>query len=155
MAGRTIRVSAKAVIIRAGELLVTVNKDHGGTFYLLPGGGQEPGETLPEALSRECREEIGAEVVLGRFLCLRDYIGANHEFADIDGEVHQVELMFACDLAPGAEPDLELDSDPMQTGAAWLPLSRLEDHRLFPLSLRPLLACGLEGLTDPYLGAVN
>jgi 8-oxo-dGTP diphosphatase len=152
---KPVRVSAKAVIIRDDKLLVTVNRDTDDLFYLLPGGGQENGEALPAALRRECREELGVDIVVGRFLCLRDYIGANHEFAAIDGDVHQLELMFACELAPGEEPDLELDSDPMQTGATWLPLSRLESYRLFPLSLRPLLALGLDRLSDPYLGAVN
>ncbi len=152
---KPVRVSAKAVIIRDGKLLVTKNRDDEDIFYLLPGGGQKPGETLPAALRRECREELGVDVNVGRFLCLRDYIGANHEFAAIDGEVHQVELMFACELAPGEEPNLELESDSMQTGGDWIPLHRLESYRLFPLSLRPLLARGLDRLTDPYLGAVN
>ena len=32
----------------------------------LPGGKVEPGETDEEALVRECREELGVEVMLGR-----------------------------------------------------------------------------------------
>lgn len=154
---KPVRVSAKAVIVRDGALLATVNEDDDGVFYLLPGGGQENGETLPDTLRRECREELGAEVTVGRLLCLRDYIGANHEFAHVDGDVHQLELMFACELAPGEEPDLTRDHDSMQTGAAWLPLDRLEDHRLFPLSLRPRLRLHdeLEKLKGDYLGDVN
>src|SRR5690606_18703491 len=38
---RYVRVSAKAVIIRADHLLVTAHRDERGEYYLLPGGGQE------------------------------------------------------------------------------------------------------------------
>lgn len=96
----TIRVSAKAIIIRNGRLLATKNVDDKGVFYVLPGGGQQPGEPLPVALRRECKEEIGVEVKVGDLVLVRDYIGSNHEFAQWDGDVHQVELMLLCSL-PG------------------------------------------------------
>jgi len=44
-----IRNSAKAIIIKDGKLLCTKNKNKFGIFYLLPGGGQEPFETIIEA----------------------------------------------------------------------------------------------------------
>ena len=33
-------------------------------FYELPGGGVEDGEDFKEAITRECREEIGCEVII-------------------------------------------------------------------------------------------
>ncbi len=50
-----VRTAAKGIIVRDGELLVTVNHDQQGLYYLLPGGGQRPGESLPQSLKRECR----------------------------------------------------------------------------------------------------
>lgn len=79
-----VRNSAKALIIRENQLLCTKNKDQWGVFYLLPGGGQEPGENLPDTLRRECREEIGAGIVIGELRYIREYIGKNHEFAEWD-----------------------------------------------------------------------
>lgn len=152
---KPVRTSAKAVIIREGRLLVTVNEDPQGTFYLLPGGGQEPGETLRAALIRECEEELGAAVIPGRLLGVRDYIGAHHEFSPEDDGVHQLELMFAGALAPGAVPRTDLRSDAMQTGCAWLALAELEEKRLYPLDLRDWLARGAPALGDPYLGDIN
>lgn len=61
---KAIRNSAKALIIVDGKLLCTKNEDQWGFFYLLPGGGQNPGENLWDALRRECREEIAAEIVI-------------------------------------------------------------------------------------------
>jgi len=56
-----IRNSAKAVIIKDGKVLLTQNIDEEGLFYLFPGGGQEKGETLHEAVVRECIEELGEQ----------------------------------------------------------------------------------------------
>ena len=46
---RHIRNSAKAIIIKDEKILLTKNQDTLGIFYLLPGGGQEPGESIVEA----------------------------------------------------------------------------------------------------------
>ena len=152
-----IRVSAKAVIIRDGELLTTVNHYEGEEpFRLLPGGGQEPGEPLEDAVRRECREEIGCDVSVGELLFVRDYIGSNHRFASRQSHLHQVEIMFSCSLPTGAEPRLTGEGDDFQTGVAWVPLDRLEEERFFPRALAPRLRALAAGRKEPgYLGAVN
>lgn len=63
-----IRNSAKAVIIDSGRLLLTRNRDHIGTYYLFPGGGQEFGEPLADTVVRECLEEIGRTVEVSDLL---------------------------------------------------------------------------------------
>lgn len=151
---KPIRNSIKAVILRDGYVLLTRNRDDWGEFYLFPGGGQEPGETMADALVRECREEIDTEVHIGRLLWVREYIGAHHEFAAWDGDVHQIEFMFECRLPEGAQPQNGCLTDTMQTGVEWVPLEELLDLRMYPQTLRPLLAAGLPG--EPvYLGDVN
>jgi 8-oxo-dGTP pyrophosphatase MutT (NUDIX family) len=151
-----IRNSLKAIIIRDGRLLVIGKRDSGGLWYLLPGGGQLAGECFRETLERECREEIGAAVAMGRLRFIREYIGRNHEFAAFDGDVHQVELMFACDL-PGdyAEARNGHDPDVGQVGVYWLELARLMDYRLYPMTLRPLLMDSGGPPPPVYLGDVN
>ena len=63
-----IRNSAKGIIFRGEEVLLTKNLDDEGFFYLFPGGGQEFGETLHDAVKRECMEEVGQEVEVGELL---------------------------------------------------------------------------------------
>lgn len=61
------RVVVGAAIVRDGRLLVAQRSypaELAGRWEL-PGGGVEPGETEREALVRECREELGAEVRIG------------------------------------------------------------------------------------------
>ena len=55
---KPIRNSAKAVIIQNEKILLTKNKDDFGFFYLFPGGGQDHGEELKDAVKRECLEEL-------------------------------------------------------------------------------------------------
>ncbi len=151
---RSVRVSVKAVIIAGGSVLLVRNTDDRGDWYLLPGGGQTHGETIEQALQRECLEEVGTAVVMGRLLFIRDYIAARHEFAEEDGDAHQLELMFRCRIAPGENPRLGNTPDPYQRGVEWLPLKSLGDYRLYPSPLRVLLAKPLPRQAV-YLGDVN
>ena len=147
------RVSAKAVIVRDDQLLVIVKRDTGGEYYALPGGGQDDFETLPEAVRRECLEEIGVDVEVGELLCVRDYIARNHEFAAHQPEVHQVELLFSCRVAADCTPRVGEVPDDGQEGVAWLPLAALAAARLYPAALR--LALAAPGRSGGYLGDVN
>lgn len=152
----SVRTSAKAIIIRDGKLLVTRNRDADGDWFLLPGGGQNHGESLDAALKRECREEIGADVKVGRLVLVRDYIGVNHEFASEQSHVHQLDLMFECELAEGADPGQGSEPDAYQTGVAWLPLTELAGLRLYPLAIRNLLSSWSRSpASNVYLGDVN
>lgn len=129
--------------------------DAQGDYYLLPGGGQLPGESLSETLRRECLEEASAEVEPRDLRLVRDYIGKNHEFAEHDADFHQVELMFECSIRnpeavkPGSHPDSN------QTGIEWLDLSRIEDYRLYPSALKQRLSASGVTPGPVYLGDVN
>ena len=156
-----LRVATKAVIVEKERLLCTrnIHPGDGDVWYCLPGGGQQPGETLEEALLRECQEEIGAAVEIGQIVFARDYIGENHEFAAFEPDVHQVEIMFQCRLAEGERPGRGLAPDSHQTGFEWLDLDRLDDYRFYPAALKDALASlasgGSIGPGARYLGDVN
>ena len=150
-----VRISAKAVIVADGRVLLLKHRDSVGDWYSLPGGGQKHGETLEEAVRRECLEETGLQVRMGRLLFVRDYIAQHHEFADEDGEAHQVELMFECELVDGVTPVLGVAPDKMQTGVEWLKLSDLASCRMYPKAVARILAKGVPLGGAVYLGDVN
>ncbi len=56
------RTSAKAVIIKNGKLLAIKLNDGKEEWYILPGGGQDGEEILPQTVEREVKEEVGIEV---------------------------------------------------------------------------------------------
>ena len=125
------RNSAKAVIINDNKLLAIEKMDDGGPWYLLPGGGQEFGETLVNALKRECLEGIGAEVEVGNMILSREYIGKNHEFSETDSDFHQVEFYFNCTLISSIDEDAATKPDIGQTGIRWISLDD-SNLRLYP-----------------------
>jgi ADP-ribose pyrophosphatase YjhB (NUDIX family) len=149
-----VRVSVKAVIIRDGRLLVNRcrHKD-GSPFYILPGGGQEAGETLHDALRRECLEEIGCPVTPGRLLFVRDYLGVLHKQPDKSAQ--QVEVMFAADVAAGKTPRVGESPDEYQDGVEWLPLERLAECEFYPLGLRERIAALSKEMGGAYVGAID
>ena len=52
---RQVRTSAKAVVIQHGKLLVIKLNDGKEEWYILPGGGQDSEELLPETVEREVK----------------------------------------------------------------------------------------------------
>lgn len=152
---KRLRNSAKAVIIKNGELLVTENRSMGTVWYLLPGGGQKHGETITDALIRECIEELSIPVIPLDLLFIRDYISRNHEFAAEDADAHQVEFMFRCEIPEGAQPSMGGTPDPMQTGVAWLPLEKIDEFSLYPKKLKEILKNGIPDNHPVYLGDIN
>jgi A/G-specific adenine glycosylase len=61
-----------AVIWRNGsEFLIAQRQPEGllGGLWEFPGGKIEPGETMPECVARELREELAVEVEVGELLC--------------------------------------------------------------------------------------
>jgi 8-oxo-dGTP diphosphatase len=150
-----VRNSAKAIIIQDRWLLAIKYIDQQGEWFTLPGGGQEAGETLHQALQRECLEEFGLEIEIGPLRYIREYIAINHEFADHDSEVHQVEFMFTCSLSGTPAEMKTTKPDPGQVGITWLLVDDLTSCRLYPKFIRALLKTAPDLSGPIYLGDVN
>lgn len=88
---------AAAIIEKQGKILIGKRRGSGSCAGLweFPGGKQEPGETLPEALRRECREELGIAVSVGG-LCARIV----HQYPD-----REVGLSFFYAMAEDGVPE--------------------------------------------------
>lgn len=137
--GKPARYGAKALIMERGRILCLKKQGDIGAFYVLPGGGQNPGELLPEALVRECREELGARVEVGRIRFLQEYIGDNHDFRDVHKGLHFVNAYFECLLLEpaGTHP---LEPDEGQVGWEWLEIGSLASLPFYPRVLAARLA---------------
>ncbi|WP_211748663.1 NUDIX domain-containing protein [Paenibacillus sp. Marseille-Q4541] len=134
-----VRCGVKAVIIKNNSLL-TIKKhdDIFGADYTLPGGGQEFGETIIEALKREIIEEVGVDINVKHLLFLREYIGKNHHEDSIHADIHVVDHIFYCELIEEEQNDVRGTSpDEDQLGIEWIPLKKLSEYRFFPRALIP------------------
>ncbi|MDD5210139.1 MAG: NUDIX domain-containing protein [Elusimicrobiales bacterium] len=151
---KKVRISAKAIIIRKGKLLLMRARDRSGVYYLLPGGGQNNGETLHEALVRECLEETGILVRPGVPRYIRDYVAKNHEFSAADKGFHQVEVMFLCEYIKRVKGGTR-ELDARQTGVSWIPLKKLGTIKLYPSPLKTLIGPTGRLSGQIYLGDSN
>jgi len=151
---KCIRNSVKAIIIKDGKLLAVKAKDKDGFFYILPGGGQNHSETMHETLRRECLEEIGCRIKIKKLLLIREYLGKNHEFAEFDNNVHQIEFMFDCELEKDEIPITGHLPDKDQVGIEWLDIRNILNYRLYPQSIREKIIDN-EKREGIYCGDVN
>jgi ADP-ribose pyrophosphatase YjhB (NUDIX family) len=151
-----VRVSAKAVIIENGRILLLKHEDQDGEWYSLPGGGQENGETLKEALVRECQEEINTVVEVKNILFVRDYIAKNHEFKDQEpSDTHQLEIMFECSVNESYAPLSGASPDSTQKAVLWIELGRLASLRFYPQQMKNVLKDISAKPSGIYLGDIN
>ncbi len=149
------RYSMKAIIIKDGKLLVE-SCDYGrGRFSKLPGGGHQWGETMHQAIVRECREELCLTVVPKRLVLVRDYIAKNHNTTIDDDNFHQSELMFECECTDfsGMGCGVEPDSDSQQI--MWVALDDLEKSDFMPKAIIPYLKNIANIRETVVLGDVN
>ena len=97
---------AAAIIEKQGKILIGKRRGSGSCAGLweFPGGKQEPGETLPEALRRECREELGIAVSAGG-LCARIV----HQYPD-----REVGLSFFSAMAEDGVPEARVHEEELR-----------------------------------------
>lgn len=69
------QIEVVAAIIRKGDRIFATQRGYGEwkDWWEFPGGKMEAGETPEEALVREIREELSAEISVDEFLCMVEY----------------------------------------------------------------------------------
>ena len=148
------RVSARPIILTPDQRIVLVTSSRGDA-WVLPGGGIDRGETLPQAARREAQEECGVEIVVERAIWLREYY--HRQYDEVNLETYFLARPVSDAPLPDRWEHLDAD-DPGLTRTVGL-YSRAELRSIampvYPAELREALWVGLEkGFEVVYLGRV-
>lgn len=120
-----------------------------GDDYALIGGHVAAFETSQETLVREFREEIHADIEVGRLLAVGEIFfhwGAK--------PCHQISMYYEVKLKNPSQIPLdgvfhgydELDNERIGLDFIWLPMDELPKHTVYPVELMPHILSGAEGV---------
>ena len=102
---RKVRNAAKALIIKEDKMLAIKISDGKEEWYIMPGGGQDVEELLPDTVCREVAEETGLQIeVKDLVFVIEGLHGENF---------HRVDLVFLCEYK-GEVENIILQSDTNQ-----------------------------------------
>ncbi len=118
-------VRVSAFIVREGRILLVRQQNAVHSYWLLPGGGVERGESLTTAVARETREECGLDVeVLDTPLALVESISP-----DGGKSRHLVQLVFAARLPADGRA---VSGDPAVREIGWFTVEELAGLVIHP-----------------------
>ena len=122
------KIEVVAAIIRKGDRILATQRGYGAwkDWWEFPGGKMEPGESPQEALAREIREELDAEIRIGRLL------------RTVEWDYPEFHLTMHCYLCTLAQEALHLNE---HESARWLDAASLDAVRWLPADdqLLPLI----------------
>jgi len=120
---RTHRLGAKALVVDGDRvLLIEERRDDGSTFWTLPGGGVEPGESLRRCLRREVSEELQCGCRVGPLVTSCSYRHTSRPTTTTHYAV------FGAALDAGPDPN----TDEGVRRYEWRPPGRLPERTLAP-----------------------
>ena len=139
-----IHVLSRAVIIDQGSILLCKTLDLPMSFYFLPGGHIEHGESAEKSLLRELSEETGATCTIKRFLgCLEHCFEPGHNSICHN---HEYNFIFEAgsELLKKNIKTLPLES---HMELCWIPVEQLSQIDLRAEPLQKLIPKWLESPT--------
>ena len=101
------KIRCQVAIVRGSQVLLIQHREHAGgrSYWLLPGGGKEAGESAEAGVVREMREETGLEVKVERLLF--DEPGVEGEVKVYDRYLTYLCRILSGEPKPGYEPEVE------------------------------------------------
>lgn len=120
LAAKERKIRYQGAVVQGSQVLLIQHRERasGSSYWLLPGGGREEGESEEACVVRELSEETGLQVKVERLLC--------DEPEPQDG-YYQRHRTFLCTilsgtLQPGVEPEADAAARYSIAEAAWFDL---------------------------------
>ncbi|MBU0568286.1 NUDIX hydrolase, partial [bacterium] len=116
------RVRIALLMIEKDKILLVRHRKGEKTYWLLPGGGLEYGETISECAKREALEELSLEIALG------DLLFANESIPS-DKHRHVLNLYYQAKVIGG---QIKLGDEEVLAEAAWIEIDLIDELTLYP-----------------------
>ena len=146
-----VRIRVGVLILKNNHILLVEHQKENASYWLIPGGGLDFGETVAECAKREVKEETNLDIQLGRFLFSSESIAP-------DGSRHVVNLFFLGYVSDESLASLEVGKEERLKSVSFIDIDELgniELHPPFAPQLKRMIADGLiderQG-QDRYLG---
>ncbi len=139
----TIPTTRVSVIIVTGDrkILLVKHKKGQRSYWVLPGGRLEYGETFEECGVREVKEETGLDVAIERIIYLSEAIAP-------DRSRHIVNVYMTAQVTGGT---LRLGDEPVLAGVEFVDVSELSTQTLYP----PVAEHILKGIECNFQGPIQ
>jgi len=140
-----IRIRVGVLISGSEGILLVRHEKAGRSYWLLPGGGAEYGESLADTARRELREETGLEVDIDDLALLWETLAP-------DGSRHVVNLCFAARVTGGT---LRVGTDDERVREVrYVPLAGLAELPMHPPLAEPIARYLADGGRPLVLGPI-
>jgi 8-oxo-dGTP diphosphatase len=124
---------SRAIIVRKHHIALIKRQRDKLTYYVVPGGGREPGESPEQTAIRESFEELGLNITIERLLAKVIFHGREqyYFYARVTGG----------HFGTGNGPEMtgKYPPDRGTFTPVWVPLKQVEHINLFPPSIAALV----------------
>ena len=127
------RISSRGIIIKDNKLLTMFRKKNIDsniiTYYVIPGGGVEEGESLEDTVIREIKEELSLDVKVKEFVC------------KLEGK--DISNFFLCEIVGGelklGGEELNYMTESNYYEPMYIPLDKIKDINLLPKEIKDII----------------
>lgn len=117
-----IKVRVAVILFEEEKILLVNHRKHQRSYWVIPGGTVERGETIAEAAKRELKEETNLEIALGELLFINEAIPQ-------DGQQHIIDLCFTGKILGG---DLTVTREEVLREARFFNMKELDNLIFYP-----------------------